>query len=243
MWRKTLLYTVTICVLLLVLNSQSVFACEITEGNDDIHKWTGAKENVASIQGVKADLGTYNPSPVFQTTSFWVMLTQNEQDPDRWAQVGWYKAEDNSNIYVWCEFTDDSGQVNDYFYYEPGDYWTGVPSTTPTSSETYQVTYSADSPGTFYMRYANGASNSASYMWEPSRLEVQGETLNYADPDKGDHVVGDVSNKVHASSIKKKLNGTWQDASPNYSAEGHGAYDNNTTMPGFRIWDTRQCEK
>ena len=91
------------------------------------------------------------------------------------------------------------------------------------------------------MKYSSGTPCSVSYQWSPSRLEVMGETSNYGLPYKGDHVVGDVSTKVHASSIKKKVNSIWNNASPSYRAEGHGAYDNNTILPGFRIWDTRQC--
>jgi hypothetical protein len=169
------------------------------------------------------------------------MLTQNEPSPDRWAQVGWYKSSGNSNIYVFCQFTDDSGKYYMYYYYKPGDYWTGTPYTTPTSTKTYEVTYDPGSPGTFNMKYSTGTPYSVSYQWSPSRLEVYGETFNYGLPNKGDHAVGDTSNKVHASSIKKKVSSSWVNASPTYSAEGHAAYDNNTTLPGFRIWDTRQC--
>ncbi len=62
--------------------------CGISGGDNDVHKWTGASENVTSIQGVKADIWNYNTRPVFQTTSIWVMLTKNMTNPDRWAQVG-----------------------------------------------------------------------------------------------------------------------------------------------------------
>ncbi len=144
---------------------------------------------------------------------------------------------------MFLEFTDDSGYYYDYFYNATYDNWGGTPSTTPSSSQPYEVTYASGSPGTFSMKYSTGSAYSVQYQWVPSRLEVFGETLNYRSPNLGDHVPGDTSVKIHVNSVRKKVSGSWTDASLSYQAQGNGNYDtDNYYSPGYRIWDVRCSE-
>ena len=238
---KVPLLLASITLVLLIADARpALAACSLSEGTDDVHKWTGGEQDVSSIQGVKADLESYNPDPVFQTTSFWVMLAEDETNPDRYAQVGWFKEETNSVEYVFLEFTDDSGEYYDYFYNTSTDNWTGVPTTDPSGSNAYEVRYSSGSPGTFYMKYSTGSEYSVDYQWTPGTLQVYGEVSNYLAPNKGDHAVGGFNNRIEANAIKKKVSGSWSDASPTYTSQGNASRDHlNTTSPGFRIWDVR----
>jgi len=193
MGYKHVLYA--LCVLSLLLSSiagATVALADCPQGTNDVWKFTGGGEGVTGIRGVGAYIGSYNPTPVYQQSCIWTMLTKQMTNPDRYAQVGYYRVSQNSNIYVFCQFTDDSGIWYAYYYNSATNYWTGVPSTTPTGSPWYEVTYSPGSPGTFYVKYGTGAAFSVSYQWVPSRLEVYGETHNYGTPNKGDRYVGDL---------------------------------------------------
>jgi hypothetical protein len=209
-------------------------------GTNNNYKFVGGQESVASIQGVQGLLDSYNPTPVFGQTCFWVMLANS--DGSRYAQVGWIKVAGYSQEYIWVQYRDDAGTRYDRFYDTGSSDWYDTPQSVPSGSKQYTITFVSNTPNVFSLSYDNGTAKTFSCTWTPDRLCVEGETMNYDSPDKGDHVPGDLNNRIQAQQLQKKVNGNWVSASLTYppAQDGNGWYDNNvTTSPGFRCWDTR----
>ncbi len=194
---------------------------------------------MSSVQGISALLTAYNPSPIYQYCSFWVMLCN--PGSNKYAQVGWVKWTGMQNEYVWAEFTDDNGTYYQFFYNKQLNTWVwNQPSTIPASIEGYFVTYTAGTPGTISMQYDNSPLLTYHGNWVPNHLQVYGETHNYGAANAGDHMPGDTANKVSASQIMKRVNGSWSWASLTMYQQGWGTYETNANH-GFNIWDTRNC--
>ena len=88
--------------LLLVVSlttSPVLAACALSAGSTTQYWVDGVYYNSSNVSGTRANLGSFNPDPVFSTyaeggTSFWVMIARNVSNPldDRVAQIGWMKA-------------------------------------------------------------------------------------------------------------------------------------------------------
>jgi hypothetical protein len=213
-------------------------ACNVQSGSYSV-KYTGAYQDVSGIQGGMAVLDAYNPTPVFSSSSFWVMIGIPGYY-GYYAQVGWVKWSGDSYEHVFLQYKDDSDTVWTYYYKSATDTWVTTPQTVPTGSA-YGTIY--DLSGSFRITFGGGAAYTFSATWVPNRLAVYGETHNYGTnpnppPNYGDHVPGDTSNKIQAQVVQYYKNSSWTSASLTYAAQGNGAYTS-TASPGFYIWDTR----
>jgi len=211
----------------------------IRPGTDGNFQFTGGQQTQSNIQGIRGYLDSYNPTPVFGQTTFWVMLTQSGSG--KYAQVGWLKGSGDSNEYIWLQYKDDAGVQHDKFYNVTNNNWYDVRQSVPSGSHLYTVTYDSGTQ-TFSMQYESGTTSTFTASWVPDIFQVYGEAYNYDSPNLGDHMPGDLNNKIQAQQLQQKVSGIWGNVSSSdfYTAGGNGDYDTSvTTSPGFRIWDTR----
>ena len=201
---------------------------------------------------IKGDLWNYNPDPVFNDVSFWVLLSTNTGD--KYAQVGWGKGSGDSVEYVFAEFDDTSTNTHTrYYYHSDTNSWTQKKGASPTQSETYKVTWVRLS-GTHQIQVAYGNSSILTHAvdWEPGNYEIMGEVHNYQSGqgvNKGEHSPGHggtPGNRIHAENLQVYgVNGLgWQDVSPTRTREqGNMSIDQTgVSGVGFRIWDNRCTE-
>ncbi len=236
--RSKLVFTVLISAFLAVFWIANVVpASAVCPSGTHNVKFTGGQQNVSSVQGVSALLTSYNPSPVYEVTSFWVMLHKNGSLND-YGQVGWIKFPSYQNEYVYCEFNIGGAWARLFYNQQNNNWQVDQPSTIPASIEGYFVTYT---PGQLTVQYDNGYQLPFYCPWVPDNVEVYGETQNYGAANAGDHMPGDSVNKVLANTIMKKVNGSWSWASLAMIKQGWGNYDTSGATHGFYIWDTRNC--
>ena len=210
-------------------------------------EFTGGLQSVNSVEGVSGELDSYNPTPVFDSSSFWVMLCEPEEDNSLYyAQIGWVKDSTYSEEYVFIQYWDWSGNnpVEYTFYYDPTDQsWGNTPDYVPSGSITYSIYYDPNYE-TFYLSFSGGGEFAVSDLnWTPNTLEVMGETHNFetnSPVNLGDHVPGDTVVKAQAQLIQYMYEGQWWNSSLELTSRGNGGIDNLVNNPpGIRIWDTR----
>lgn len=213
-------------------------------------EYNGGVENVNSIEGVSADLDSYNPTPVYDSSSFWIMLCGPTYIPLYYAQIGWEKNNTQTQEYIFIEYWDRSvpnhGVEWDYYYDPTTQSWVNTPDYVPIGSINYSISYSSGT-GMFYLSFIDGSGlhtlQTSDLGWTPDYLEVLGETHNYGTGSPinlGDHVPGDTVTKVQAQSIQYELNGQFYSSSLTEKIQGNGDEDGEVdNIPGFRIWDTR----
>jgi hypothetical protein len=77
-------------------------ACNILTNPFSSGNWlTGFNGSQPNVQGVRADIEAYNPSPIYQASTAWVMLQSTP--PTNWAQIGWVKWAGDSNSYIFLQ--------------------------------------------------------------------------------------------------------------------------------------------
>ena len=225
-------------------------ACSISSGNTG--HWFGGffdttPNYTLSTRAVKADIWNYNPGPIFDDTSIWVMIT--EDGTSDYGQIGWGKDSGDSVEYVFAEYT-DGGSGFRAFYDAPNDEWIGTKTTQPPSSKLYTATWVDASPDNqLQFIYDGSAIWTASVDWIADTWDVSSEVRSYeavAGTDKGDHSAGGTSNKIKAHGIKiyGASGAGWADPS-GYSSSFEANMSSDTTSVtgvGYRIWDNRCSE-
>ncbi|MBI2171785.1 MAG: hypothetical protein HYU30_07170 [Chloroflexi bacterium] len=216
--------------------------CTVPEGSEIVYKMVGAQYSVSGITGIRANLWNYNPAPVYKATGFWVMLT----DGSNYAQTGWWEYDGitGAKEYVWSQYSwNGGGNWETKWYNTSTALWQDTPHTEPPSSKEYSTMF-VPLQGEYnqaQMQYDGGTTRNVSITWTPTKWQSFGETLNYDTPNKGDHVPGDTTNKIHGDNVMYRDSSySWQSASMSNYKEGHG--DVELIYQGFRIWDTRCSE-
>lgn len=171
------------------------------------------------MSGTRANLGAFNPDPVFSTfteggTSFWVMIAKNVTDPseDRVAQVGWVKASDPgfNDPYVFLQVWNDNGGHYSLYPNCNTNYWTSLQYATSCkadSSANYKVEKNL-STNVFTFSWGNFPAYSLPYNWDPNQSSVAREITNHgssATTILGDHYPGAVDAVVQATAPKVRL--------------------------------------
>lgn len=198
-------------------------------------------------QKVQAGISSYNPSPMWSTSSAWTMLdnrTYSGCNAGCFAQVGWlhwYGCQSglsgsngtcsDGNEHVFVEWTDNSGVAQTIFYYN-----------VPSGSETYTVIRDQNL-GTYTFHWNEGAiAGPRTVNFGPSGIQNLEEVH---DQDSGccaagSQFGGDYANQVAFTNV------TWWDGQgtafvPQMSPLHNGSGDVGTLTPGsnFHVWDSR----
>ena len=259
-WRHLLALAVLVPSLLLVVSlttSPVLAACSLSSGST-IQYWVdGVYYNSLNVSGTKANLGAFNPDPVFSTyaeggTSFWVMITKNVSNnaDDRVAQIGWLKASDPgfNDPYVFFQIWNDSGGLYTLHPNCDTNYWGYLyyaSSCKANSSANYKVEKNL-STNVFTMTWGTFPSFSATYNWDPNQALISGEIHKHGSSTTttlGDHYPGAVNAVVQAIAPKVRL-GSGSYSSVNFSVHNPhtGVADVQTFgSPNTKVqyWDPR----
>lgn len=218
---------------------------------------TPASWSSTSDMGVKEDIWNYNPSPIFENTSVWVMIT-DALGENWYDQIGWWKTPSDDQELVFTQHSDGSGEDWDYFTYfhhSTGTTWTTSTSgaTSPNSSKNYMLKWLYNS-GTHQIQntYDNGTSQNLTISWTPTNLAIMAETQNFGNNsplDDGDHAPGHYvapgpGNKIHVENNKyyKHSTTTWEDTDTTgivTEIDNMAAETSSIDGIGFRLWDVR----
>ncbi|MCI0438192.1 MAG: hypothetical protein L0177_03570 [Chloroflexi bacterium] len=236
---------VSLVISLMSSESSVEAACSIQSTTTfDVSIVGGKHENISNLEGARADLWNYDPTPVFDEnpSTFWVMVWKDS--PDKWAQIGWIMWGDQDESKVFLQVLPDTGPAITRYRQSDGSWSSNVSSAVhPTASKQYEVFrfngewwLSYDFGGDYFKKGTN---------WEAEHVRVAGETQTYeavAGTDKGDHFPGDLSNKIQANNVGKNVSGTWSDTSLSEINSGSGNGDSdlsNSSGDGVRVWDVR----
>ena len=229
-------------------------ACSISSGNSGgwhagFHKI--GEDYTLSTRAIKSDIWNYNPTPVFDDVSLWVMIIN--PDRDRYAQIGWGKDDGDSVEYVFREYTDNDGDWHRDYYDASAATWGGSKATQPPSSKEYRMTwvYNNSTDHQLQFVYDNGTVGTKTVDWDVSDWAAEGEVHNFevvSGTDKGDHSPGHEMGgeiKVHNMKLYGVNGGGWADPPSGYDdveQANMGIDATSVTGIGFRIWDIR-CDE
>lgn len=204
-----------LCIAALVLlpilsvNPSRAQACTVSEGSSGYGWFGGGQQSISpTLRGVYATIHPYNPSPVWGSSSVWVMLAQSSGS-HKYAQAGW--THDNGMSYNELEFIeyirDDGSDGQKYF-------------NQPTYTGGYQVLHTGGNGTAWQFQFTtpdSGSYNSTgSVTWQPDTIQVFNELHNYtyqSGTSNGDHAAGDMNAAVNVNGIRYlDTNFTWQNA-------------------------------
>jgi hypothetical protein len=200
--------------------SPVIAACSLSRGSVYQYWVDGIIHNATNISGTKANLGAFNPDPVFSKlveggTSFWVMITNNvtPDTGDRVAQIGWIKAGDSgfNSPYVFLQAWSDSGSLLTLFPNCLTNTWGTylLYAYTCKADNNYDYLVEKDlSTDVFTFKWGAFPAYHLGYRWDPNQSAVAGEIHNHGNTTKsglGDHYLGAIGHVVQATSPKVRV--------------------------------------
>ncbi len=204
----------------LVINVPTTAACSVPSGSSG--QWYAGGDQTPSQEpiDVRATINAYNPSPVYGSSSIWVMLYNTTSG--YWAQTGW--THDNhlsNNEFAFVQYWKDNASyptTNNFNYqYVPSGDWNYEVDRYSTGFQFYFGPYSLWGSGT---------------SWHANQFESYNELHNYQNwascgscspgVSAGDHAAGDASHILHVYNVDwiPAGGGAWQGASLAYQGQG-----------------------
>ena len=229
-------------------------SCVLENGNQIGGHVGGYQDAPSGTPAVHVDgtLWNYNPTPVRNNSSFWVMLMNNTSG--RYGQVGWMKGGGASEEHIFVQYTKDDGTAQTYGLDCESDEWEkDVLVCEPSNALNYEVEYDLDNDElNFQVNGYTIFTSPDTITWEPTTAQVAGEIhdgmSNRASELGGDHGAGHQTNHIHAEDVQVQWAGSSiQDADLSYDLDGMH-YQQQDCDPGhscdnwFRIWDDR-CDE
>ena len=188
-------------------------ACSLTAGSVNKYWGDGVYYHLSGVSGTKANLGTFNPDPVFSTeaqggTSFWVMINYSGATvaDNRVAQVGWAKSGDEGfdNPYIFIQAWNNAGDIFQVYANCLTNVWGNLLynySCKADNSYDYLVEKNL-STDVFNFKWGTFPAYHLAYSWDPNRSSVAGEITNHGTTDTttlGDHYPGAIGSVVQAT--------------------------------------------
>jgi hypothetical protein len=216
-------------LVVILSRAPEVSGCSVGQGSQPNVKWVGGQQTPSvTPYAARATIDAYNPSPVYDVTSIWIMLVGNPQ----YAQVGWRKDVGATTESVYDEYQDNSGHP-----------WIDFHNTPQGTNETYKVTFAGSG---YQFCWNEGCSwNTHPATWVPGTVENFGEIQNYIyynpPPSAGDHSPGDVFYAVNSVSVGwQNSSGVWYNANLS-SWRADADYQERYIWDGhdWQTWDSR----
>jgi hypothetical protein len=208
----------------ILVNSSLASACTLENAYGVSGHWFGGGQQTTPSLPVtaKATMNAYTPSPVFSSSSIWIMLA--DSSGAHYAQVGERRVPSvSANSFIfWQYMTDGYGVVNQNF-----------PNTAPGGNWVYEVDTSSASPCFFWG--ANSQCGGTNITWQPTMIESFNEVTNYKNwsqcsttlctqgCSQGDHAFGDTSHIFHVYNVQWAYRGAQGFANANLSYQGQGS--------------------
>ena len=244
-----------------LIGTQNAFACQIGSGcyypqNPPCNNgfWFAGGYEAHSTnpypQDVWGSVSSYNPAPVWSSSSTWIALENTQYySYATIAQVGWvhwygcqsiYHGSNGScsdgNEHVFVEWTDNAGNYSPIYYF-------GVPS----SSERYEVKRVSGNHFTFY--WNEGSYTSANPItWGPDTDVAVNEVHDFIAPGQGSHAAGDTTTHEAVQNVDyTDQNGYTYFANFKYGSSSNPSYLGSTdyqalnsdSQNSFELWDSR----
>ena len=140
-------------------------------------------------QSSSVNISSYNPYPVYVSSSAWDGLQQLNSGKGLLAQVGWTHDTTSYNEYAFAQWTDNNGtfSLTHSFY------------TTPSGTNTFSVYRTSN--GTFDLEWNGGYFLPPSNVnWGPDDVAIEGEVGGYYSGN-GDHFAGNKTTPVTFSGV------------------------------------------